>query len=126
MDKDIILDYLEEVEIMDVDFLDKTSSYTVIMGYYDFDERTLENIKNSFAKDKNDPKYLAEYHEYIKRLLEDIIVEKIDESIEDLIDEGIDVNYLLLEILSENYDSVGIIMSFSIGEFDIDLADYIE
>lgn len=125
MDKNIIFDYLEETKITDVDILDDTSTFMVIKGYYDFDEKTLENIKKSFSKDINDDKYRAEYHEYIKRSLEDIIVEKIDDSIEDFIDEGIDVNYLLLEILSESYDSLGIIMSFSIGQFDIDLADYV-
>lgn len=125
MDKDIIYSYLEETKIVDFDILEETASYMVIRGYYDFDDNTLENIKNDFPKDRYDEELNHEYHEYVKRSLEDEIVEKLDESIEEFIDEGIDVNYLLLEILSDSYDSLGIIMSFSIGEFDIDLADYI-
>ena len=125
MDKDIIYNYLEETKILDIDILEETSSYVVIRGYYDFDDDTLENIKDDFSKDRYDEAFAHEFHEYIKRFLEDIIVEKLDESIAEFIDEGIDVSYLLLEILSESYDSLGIIMSFSIGEFDIDLAEYI-
>lgn len=127
MNKDNILQYLENNGLSDIDIMKENESMIVATAYYDYDDDEMDAAK-AFAEDQveeNDDESV--YNEYYMNYLVDLAVDNLGEVMEELIEEeGIDAQYLTYEIDPEEADSIQVAMLFSKGDIDVDLEDILD
>lgn len=124
MNKEMILEYLENNGVTDVDVVRSEENLMVATGFYDFDEDELAAAKayaESQVEEGEDTK------EPLTSYLVDLAVDNLGEIMEDLIEEeGIDAQYLTYEMDEEDMESLQVAMLFSKGDLDKDLEDILD
>ncbi|HSL85399.1 MAG TPA: hypothetical protein VK861_00525 [Bacteroidales bacterium] len=127
MNKETIMQYLENNGLTDIDVLKEDEGLLVTTAYYDFDDDEMEAAK-AYAKDQvEEGDDEAVYNDYVMNYLVDLAVDNIGEVMEEFIEEeGIDAQYLTYEMDSDEMDSIQVAMLFSKGDFDSDLEDILD
>ncbi len=127
MNKESIIQYLENNGLTDIDILKDEEGLVVATGYYDFDDDEMEAGK-AYAKDQvveDDDESV--YTDYLMNYLVDLAVDNIGEIMEEFIEEeGIDAQYLTYEMDQDEIESIQVAMLFSKGDFDSDLEDILD
>lgn len=127
MNKDNILQYLENNGLSDIDILKEEEGLIVATAYYDFDGDELDAAK-AYADDQVEEDDSEEvYNEFFNNYLVDLAVDNLGEVMEELIEEeGIDAQYLTYELDPEEVESLQVAMLFSAGDADNDLEDILD
>jgi hypothetical protein len=127
MNKDNILQYLENNGLSDIDILKEEEGLIVATAYYDFDGDELDAAK-AYADDQVEEDDTEEvYNEFFNNYLVDLAVDNLGEVMEELIEEeGIDAQYLTYELDPEEVESLQVAMLFSSGDTDNDLEDILD
>lgn len=127
MNKDSIMEYLENNGLSDLDILREEEGLLVATAYYDFDEDEMEAAQ-AYAKNQvEEGDEEAVYNEYLTGYLVDLAVDNLGEIMEELIEEeGIDAQYLTYELEADEMDSIQMAMLFSKGDLDSDLEDILD
>ncbi|MBR0575832.1 hypothetical protein KCG48_05685 [Proteiniclasticum sp. BAD-10] len=127
MNKDNILQYLENNGLSDIDILKEEEGLIVATAYYDFDGDELDAAK-AYADDQVEEDDSEEvYNEFFNNYLVDLAVDNLGEVMEELIEEeGIDAQYLTYELDPEEVESLQVAMLFSSGDTDNDLEDILD
>lgn len=127
MNKDNILQYLENNGLSDIDILKEEEGLIVATAYYDFDGDELDAAK-AYADDQVEEDDSEEvYNEFFNNYLVDLAVDNLGEVMEELIEEeGIDAQYLTYELDPEEVESLQVAMLFSSGDADNDLEDILD
>jgi hypothetical protein len=127
MNKDSIMEYLENNGLTDLDVLKEEDGLLVATAYYDFDNDEMEAGK-AYAKNQMEEADAEEvYTEYLTNYLVDLAVDNLGEIMEELIEEeGIDAQYLTYEMEADEMTSIQVAMLFSKGDLDSDLEDILD
>lgn len=127
MNKESIIQYLENNGLTDIDILKDEEGLVVATAYYDFDDDEMEAGK-AYAKDQvveDDDESV--FTDYLTNYLVDLAVDNIGEIMEEFIEEeGIDAQYLTYEMDQDEIESIQVAMLFSKGDFDSDLEDILD
>ena len=127
MNKESIIQYLENNGLTDIDILKDEEGLVVATAYYDFDDDEMEAGK-AYAKDQvveDDDESV--FTDYLMNYLVDLAVDNIGEIMEEFIEEeGIDAQYLTYEMDQDEIESIQVAMLFSKGDFDSDLEDILD
>ncbi|WP_312649355.1 hypothetical protein [Proteiniclasticum sp.] len=127
MNKESIIQYLENNGLTDIDILKDEEGLIVATAYYDFDDDEME-AGRAYAKDQvveDDDESV--YTDYLMNYLVDLAVDNIGEIMEEFIEEeGIDAQYLTYEMDQDEMESIQVAMLFSKGDFDSDLEDILD
>lgn len=127
MNKDNILEYLENNGLTDVDIIREEEGLIVAIAFYDFDDEEMEAAKAYAEGQITDEEDAEASEEYLMNYLVDLAVDNLGEVFEELIDEeGIDAQYLTYEMDPEEPDTIQVAMLFSKGDLDKDLEDILD
>lgn len=127
MNKDNILEYLENNGLTDVDIIREEEGLIVATAFYDFDDEEMEAAKAYAEGQITDEEDEEASEEYLMNYLVDLAVDNLGEVFEELIDEeGIDAQYLTYEMDPEEPDTIQVAMLFSKGDLDKDLEDILD
>jgi hypothetical protein len=127
MNKDNILEYLENNGLTDVDIIREEEGLIVATAFYDFDDEEMEAAKAYAEGQVTDEEDEEASEEYLMNYLVDLAVDNLGEVFEELIDEeGIDAQYLTYEMDPEEPDTIQVAMLFSKGDLDKDLEDILD
>lgn len=127
MNKDNILEYLENNGLTDVDIIREEEGLIVAIAFYDFDDEEMEAAKAYAEGQITDEEDEEASEEYLMNYLVDLAVDNLGEVFEELIDEeGIDAQYLTYEMDPEEPDTIQVAMLFSKGDLDKDLEDILD
>ncbi|WP_312459517.1 hypothetical protein [Proteiniclasticum sp.] len=127
MNKDNILEYLENNGLTDVDIIREEEGLIVATAFYDFDDEEMEAAKAYAEGQITDEEDEEASEEYLTNYLVDLAVDNLGEVFEELIDEeGIDAQYLTYEMDPEEPDTIQVAMLFSKGDLDKDLEDILD
>lgn len=127
MNKDNILEYLENNGLTDVDIIREEEGLIVAIAFYDFDDEEMEAAKAYAAGQITDEEDAEASEEYLMNYLVDLAVDNLGEVFEELIDEeGVDAQYLTYEMDPEEPDTIQVAMLFSKGDLDKDLEDILD
>lgn len=127
MNKESIIQYLENNGLTDIDILKDEEGLIVATAYYDFDDDEMEAgrayVKDQVVEDDDE----SVYTDYLMNYLVDLAVDNIGEIMEEFIEEeGIDAQYLTYEMDQDEMESIQVAMLFSKGDFDSDLEDILD
>lgn len=88
MDSLLIIDYLEDNNLVEVEEIKKIRDYVLIKFYYDFDKDEL-NVVKSYLNDESDFELESDewFNEYYILYLKDIVVDNVEFIIEEIMDE---------------------------------------
>lgn len=127
MNKDSIMEYLENNGLTDLDIIREEEGLLVTTAYYDFDEEEMAAGK-AYAENQVEEGDAEEvFNEYLTNYLVDLAVDNLGEIMEELIEEeGIDAQYLTYELEADEMDSIQVAMLFSKGDLDSDLEDILD
>lgn len=127
MNKESIIQYLENNGLTDIDVLKDEEGLVVATAYYDFDDDEME-AGRAYAKDQvveDDDESV--FNDYLINYLVDLSVDNIGEIMEEFIEEeGVDAQYLTYEMDQDEIESIQVAMLFSKGDFDSDLEDILD
>lgn len=127
MNKDNILEYLENNGLTDVDIIREEEGLIVATAFYDFDDEEMEAAKAYAEGQITDEEDEEASEEYLMNYLVDLAVDNLGEVFEELIDEeGVDAQYLTYEMDPEEPDTIQVAMLFSKGDLDKDLEDILD
>lgn len=127
MNKDNILEYLENNGLTDVDIIREEEGLIVAIAFYDFDDEEMEAAKAYAEGQITDEEDAEASEEYLMNYLVDLAVDNLGEVFEELIDEeGVDAQYLTYEMDPEEPDTIQVAMLFSKGDLDKDLEDILD
>mgnify|MGYP006998919918 CR=1 FL=1 len=127
MNKDNILEYLENNGLTDVDIIREEEGLIVATAFYDFDDEEMEAAKAYAEGQITDEEDAEASEEYLMNYLVDLAVDNLGEVFEELIDEeGVDAQYLTYEMDPEEPDTIQVAMLFSKGDLDKDLEDILD
>ena len=127
MNKDNILEYLENNGLTDVDIIREEEGLIVATAFYDFDDEEMEAAKAYAEGQITDEEDAEASEEYLMNYLVDLTVDNLGEVFEELIDEeGVDAQYLTYEMDPEEPDTIQVAMLFSKGDLDKDLEDILD
>lgn len=127
MNKDNILEYLENNGLTDIDIIREEEGLIVATAFYDFDDEEMEAAKAYAEGQVTDEEDEEASEEYLTNYLVDLAVDNLGEVFEELIDEeGIDAQYLTYEMDPEEPDTIQVAMLFSKGDLDKDLEDILD
>lgn len=127
MNKDNILEYLENNGLTDVDIIREEEGLIVAIAFYDFDDEEMEAAKAYAEGQITDEEDADAFEEYLMNYLVDLAVDNLGEVFEELIDEeGVDAQYLTYEMDPEEPDTIQVAMLFSKGDLDKDLEDILD
>jgi|SRR5690554_40170 hypothetical protein len=127
MNKDNILEYLENNGLTDIDIIREEEGLLVATAFYDFDNDEMEAAKAYAEGQMTDEDDEEASEEYLANYLVDLAVDNLGEVFEELIDEeGIDAQYLTYEMDHEEPDTIQVAMLFSKGDLDKDLEDILD
>lgn len=126
MNKDNILEFLENNGLTDFDIIREEEGLIVATAFYDFDDEELEAAK-AYAKGQVEEEGEEAELEFILNYLVDMAVDNLGEVFEELIEEeGIDAQYLTYEMDPEEPETIQVAMLFSKGDLDSDLEDILD
>jgi len=127
MNKESIIQYLENNGLTDIDIIKEDEGIIVATAYYDFDDDEMEAGK-AYAKGQSEEgDEESVYTENLMNYLVDLAVDNLGEVMEELIEEeGIDAQYLTYEMDADEIESLQVAMMFSKGDLDSDLEDILD
>lgn len=128
MEKTVIVDYLKQNDLVDIEEIKYKDDVFLARFYYDFDDAEIE-AATAYANDECTEEAEGEKwnQEFFMPYLNDLVIDNVGEIIEECMEKfSVESQYITYDIDEEQVDCVEIIVEFASRGQEIDIEKVIE